>query len=164
MESPLSAAAFRRVLGHYPTGVCVITANLNGQSVGMVVGSFTSVSLEPPLVAFFPNKKSSSWSLIERAGKFCVNVLASDQLSLCRKFASRGGNKFDNVTHRISANGSPILDHIVAWVDCTIYATHDAGDHKIVLGMVADLEVDRPTSPLLFFQGGYGAFSTVNVV
>jgi flavin reductase (DIM6/NTAB) family NADH-FMN oxidoreductase RutF len=163
MNSQLSATDFRRVLGHYPTGVCVITANLDGRPVGMVVGSFTSVSLEPPLVAFFPDKRSKSWSSIERAGKFCVNILASDQLDLCRKFATRGGNKFADLTHRISANGSPILDDIVAWVDCTIYATHDAGDHDIVLGMVADLEVGRPTSPLLFFQGGYGAFSTINV-
>lgn len=158
--TPIDGATFRRVLGHYPTGVCVITAQEgDGTASGMVVGSFTSVSLDPPLVAFFPDKGSSSWPRIAAAGKFCVNVLASDQLPLCRQFASRGGDKFAGVSHRLSENGSPILDGVIAWIDCTLHATHEAGDHLIVLGHVHALEVDKPGSPLLFFQGGYGEFS-----
>jgi 3-hydroxy-9,10-secoandrosta-1,3,5(10)-triene-9,17-dione monooxygenase reductase component len=155
-------ATFRRVLGHYPTGVCVVTAIEEGETpAGMVVGSFTSVSLDPPLVAFFPDRKSTSWPRIERVGKFCVNVLSSDQQALCRQFASSGGDKFAGVSHRVSANGSPILDGVVAWIDCTLDAVHEAGDHYIVLGRVVALEVDRPESPLLFFQGSYGAFSSL---
>ncbi|MGE4321414.1 MAG: flavin reductase family protein [Sphingobium sp.] len=153
-------ATFRRVLGHYPTGVCVVTAvEADGAPTGMVVGSFTSVSLDPPLVAFFPDRKSTSWPRIEKVGKFCVNVLGSDQQPLCRQFAASGTDKFAGVTHRVSANGSPILDGVVAWIDCTLDVVHEGGDHFIVLGRVVALEVDRPTSPLLFFQGGYGAFA-----
>lgn len=157
------SATFRRVLGHYPTGVCVVTAvEADGAPTGMVVGSFTSVSLDPPLVAFFPDRKSTSWPRIEKVGKFCVNVLGSDQQPLCRQFAASGADKFAGVSHRVSANGSPILDGVVAWIDCTLDVVHEAGDHYIVLGRVIALEVDRPTSPLLFFQGGYGAFAQLS--
>ncbi|KKW93654.1 MULTISPECIES: flavin reductase family protein [Sphingobium] len=155
------SGTFRRVLGHYPTGVCVVTAVEDGQvPTGMVVGSFTSVSLDPPLVAFFPAKDSQSWPRIEKVGKFCVNILASDQKPLCQQFAVKGGDdKFAGVTHRVSANGSPILDGVVAWIDCQLEAVHEAGDHYIVLGRVIALEVETPGKPLLFFQGGYGEFA-----
>lgn len=154
------SATFRRVLGHYPTGVSVVTA-VEGDdgATGMVVGSFTSVSLDPPLVAFFPAKNSQSWPRIERAGKFCVNILASDQQALCRQFSAKGPDKFMGVAHRVSANGSPILDGVVAWIDCQLEAVHEAGDHYIVLGRVIALEVETPGKPLLFFQGGYGEFA-----
>ncbi|MBB3982153.1 flavin reductase (DIM6/NTAB) family NADH-FMN oxidoreductase RutF [Sphingobium fontiphilum] len=162
MTASFDNAAFRRVLGHYPTGVCVVTAvDESGAPIGMVVGSFTSVSLDPPLVAFFPDKSSKSWPPIQQAGRFCVNVLASDQRDLCRQFAVSGGDKYAGVSHRASVNGSPILDDVVAWIDCTLEAVHEAGDHYIVLGRVAALEVDRPSSPLLFFQGAYGAFAAL---
>lgn len=155
-------ATFRRVLGHYPTGVCVVTAvEADGTPTGMVVGSFTSVSLHPPLVAFFPAKSSGSWPRIAAVGKFCVNILASDQQPLCRQFAASGADKFAGVSHRVSAGGSPILDGVVAWIDCTMDAVHEAGDHYIVLGRVDALEVDRPGRPLLFFQGSYGEFSLI---
>ena len=156
----IDSATFRRVLGHYPTGVSVITAvEPDGGQVAMVVGSFGSVSLDPPLVAFFPDRKSSSWPRIERASKFCVNVLASDQEALCRQMSRSGADKFAGVSHRLSANGSPILDGAVAWIDCDIHAVHEAGDHLIVLGAVKELEVQKPAKPLLFFQGGYGEFA-----
>jgi 3-hydroxy-9,10-secoandrosta-1,3,5(10)-triene-9,17-dione monooxygenase reductase component len=156
----IDGATFRRVLGHYPTGVCAITAVEAGQPpVAMVVGSFTSVSLDPPLVAFFPATSSSTWPLIERAGKFCVNVLAGDQEALCRQMSAKGPDKFEGVSHRLSANGSPILDDVIAWIDCDLHATHAAGDHLIVLGLVKALEVHNPRPPLLFFQGAYGEFS-----
>ncbi|MBV9842099.1 MAG: flavin reductase family protein [Sphingomonadaceae bacterium] len=156
----IDSATFRRVLGHYPTGVCVVTAaDPRGAPIGMAIGSFTSVSLEPPLVAFFPDKRSSSWPRIEETGKFCVNVLASDQQELCRQFAMRGGDKFAGVSHRLSTNGSPILDDVIAWIDCDLYAVHEAGDHFIALGVVVELEVHRPGGPLLFLQGAYGEFN-----
>ncbi|WP_254621009.1 flavin reductase family protein [Sphingomonas sp. CL5.1] len=155
----VDGATFRRVLGHYPTGVCVVTAiEPGGAPTGMVVGSFTSVSLDPPLVAFFPDKSSTSWPRIERAGKFCVNVLASDQGELCRRFASKSEDKFAGLAHRVSRNGSPVLDDVVAWVDCTLDAVHHAGDHFIVLGRVRELDIERADQPLLFFRGKYGNF------
>jgi 3-hydroxy-9,10-secoandrosta-1,3,5(10)-triene-9,17-dione monooxygenase reductase component len=151
---------FRRILGHYPTGVCVITAvEPDGKLAGMAVGSFTSVSLTPPLVAFFPDRRSGSWPRIEAAGRFCVNVLADDQEWLCRRFAAKTENKFEDVSHRLSDGGMPILDQVVAWIDCTLHAVHEAGDHFIVLGEVQALDVGRDARPLLFFQGGYGQFT-----
>lgn len=161
MSSPLiDDKLFRRILGHYPTGVCVVTARpAQGEPAGMAVGSFTSVSLNPPLVAFFPDKRSRSWPRIESAGRFCINILAADQEWLCRRFASRDVNKFEGVSHRLSDAGLPILDDVIAWIDCTLHAVHEAGDHFIVLGEVRALDTIRNTPPLLFFQGGYGQFS-----
>ena len=162
-NASFDSATFRRVLGHYPTGVCGVTAvEPDGTAVGMVVGSFTSVSLDPPLVAFFPAKSSGSWPRIEKVGRFCVNILASDQLALCRQIAAPGPDKFAGIAHRASANGSPILDDVVAWIDCTLDAVHEAGDHHIVLGRVVALEVERPERPLLFFQGSYGEFALLD--
>jgi 3-hydroxy-9,10-secoandrosta-1,3,5(10)-triene-9,17-dione monooxygenase reductase component len=155
----IDGKTFRDVLGHYPTGVCIVTAvEDDGVPAGMVVGSFTSVSLEPPLVAFFPDKRSTSWPRIRRAGKFCVNVLANDQQALCRQFSLSGGDKFAGVSHRFSRNGSPILVGVIAWIDCDLYAAHEAGDHMIALGQVTSLEVQNCADPLLFFRGGYGKF------
>ncbi len=159
MTSSSDPKVFRRVLGHYPTGVCVITAmQADGRPAGMAVGSFTSVSLDPPLVAFFPDRSSSTWPKIEAAGHFCVNVLAAHQEQLCRAFSSRADDKFAGIDYRLSDKGVPILDDVVAWIDCTLHAVHEAGDHFIVLGEVHALDVEKPHAPLLFFQGGYGRF------
>jgi len=154
------AGWFRQVLGQYPTGVSVVTGiAADRTAVGLAVGSFTSVSLDPPLVAFLPDKKSSSWPKIAAAGKFCVNILAADQEPVCRAFASKAPDKFAGLAWRPAASGSPILTGAVAWIDCDLEAVHDAGDHLIVIGRVTDLDIERPTLPLLFFQGGYGRFS-----
>lgn len=156
--SPIDPKLFRQVLGHYPTGVCVVTAQDGDTGVGLVVGSFTSVSLNPPLVAFFPDKSSTSWPRIERTGHFCVNILGHDQIDLCRRFASKADNKFEGVGHRTGGTGAPIIDEVVAWIDCRLHAVHEAGDHYIVLGAVEALEIGNARSPLLFFQGSYGQF------
>lgn len=163
LAEPIDGATFRRVLGHYPTGVCVVTATgTDGKPAAMVVGSFTSVSLDPPLVAFFPDRGSTSWPHIERAGKFCVNVLGSHQQDYCRRFAAKGDDKFAGLDYRLSANGSPVLDEVVAWIDCTLDAVHEAGDHFIVVGRVRELDVVRPDEPLLFFRGKYGQFALLD--
>src|SRR4051794_21215683 len=110
MGDPRDPRWFREVLGQYPTGVCVVTAiDDDGAGSGFVVGSFTSVSLDPPLVAFFPDKRSTSWPKIHRGGKFCVNILSASQEDLCRQFAAKGGDKFSGVEWRRSGSGSPII-------------------------------------------------------
>lgn len=158
--APTDKHWFRQVLGQYPTGVCVVTAKSeDGPHAGMVVGSFTSVSMDPPLIAFFPDKGSTSWPRIERAGSFCVNILGSDQEAVCRSFASKAPDKFDGHSHRPAGSGSPIIDDVVAWIDCELHSVQEAGDHYIVLGAVLDLQIESPRLPLLFFQGGYGAFA-----
>lgn len=150
---------FRSVLGNYPTGVCVITGcNANGEAFGMVVGSFTSVSLDPPLVGFFPDRRSSSWPKIRSCGHFCVNVLAADQAELCARFASKGDHKFEGISHRLSDRGMPILDNIVASIECQIDDEFDLGDHSIVVGRVVGLSNQRDTLPLLFVRGALGRF------
>lgn len=159
MTTTIDGAEFRRILGHYPTGVCAVTAIHEGRPIGMVVGSFTSVSLDPPLVAFFPDRKSSSWPKIEASGRFCVNVLAGHQLDVCRALASKADDKFASVPHRFSDAGLPIIDGVVAWIDCDLHAVHEAGDHFIAIGRVHSLANEHPHSPLLFFRGGYGSFA-----
>ncbi len=151
------SAEFRRVLGHVPTGVTVVAGVENGSPVGVAIGSFGSVSLDPPLVMFCPGKSSTSWPAIERSGSFCVNVLADDQPALSSLFAGSEPDKFAGVTWGTRATGSPVIDGCVAWIDCTIETVHEAGDHWIVVGRVADLGVGRPEAgPLIFFKGGYG--------
>ena len=151
---------FRETLGHYPTGVAVVTAIADdGEPAGMVVGTFSSVSLDPPLIAFLPTAGSQSFATIRTSNAFCVNVLASDQEALCRQFATGGSSKFDGVSWRPGPLGSPVLDEAVSWVECMFEDIREAGDHFIVLGRVHDLAVQRATLPLLFFQGGYGRFS-----
>lgn len=155
---------FRHVLGHVPTGVVVATSiDADGAPAGMSVGSFTSVSLDPPLVAFLPAKTSTSFTQIRAAGAFCVNVLAADQEVVSRAFATSGGDKFAALGWQLSAGGSPVLDGVVAWIDCTVEDVIDAGDHWIVLGRVLDLDVADETLPLVFFRGGYGQFAAASL-
>jgi flavin reductase (DIM6/NTAB) family NADH-FMN oxidoreductase RutF/DNA-binding IclR family transcriptional regulator len=158
------AAWFRQVLGNFPTGVAVVTAmGTDKAPAGMAVGSFTSVSLDPPLVAFFPDRSSTSWPRIQAAGSFCVNILGADQETVCRTFAVRGGDKFAELSWRPAGSGAPILDGVVAWIDCTLEAVHPGGDHWIVLGRVTALDVARDALPLVFFQGGYGRFAPLSL-
>jgi flavin reductase (DIM6/NTAB) family NADH-FMN oxidoreductase RutF len=160
MSKAIDPALFRETLGHYPTGVAVVTAVAeDGKPVGMVVGTFSSVSLDPPLIAFFPASTSKSFEQLRTARTFAVNVLASDQEPLCRKLATSGADKFDGVRWRPGMLGAPIIEGAVSWIECTFEDIREAGDHYIVLGRVHELAVERPTLPLLFFQGGYGRFS-----
>ncbi|MDT0203043.1 flavin reductase [Nocardioides sp. AE5] len=155
---------FREVLGQYPTGVCVVTATQQeGPPAGFVVGSFTSVSLAPPLVAFFPDKSSTSWPKIQAAEHFCVNILSADQEHLCRQFASKAEDKFVGVGTRPASSGAPIISDVVAWIDCDLESVTEAGDHYIVLGRVRELGIETASLPLLFFQGGYGRFAPLSL-
>jgi flavin reductase (DIM6/NTAB) family NADH-FMN oxidoreductase RutF len=164
MGDPMDPSWFRRVLGQYPTGVCVVTATeSDGRRAGFVVGSFSSVSLNPPLVAFFPDKGSTSWPRIHGVGSFCVNILGAGQEHICRNFASRKEDKFAGIAFREAESGSPIIAEAVAWIDCDLESVTEAGDHYIVLGRVRGLDVESSALPLLFFQGGYGRFSPLSL-
>jgi flavin reductase (DIM6/NTAB) family NADH-FMN oxidoreductase RutF/DNA-binding IclR family transcriptional regulator len=156
---------FRYVLGQYPTGVTLITATEpDGTDVGMVVGTFSSVSLDPPLVAFMPDRRSSSWPRIRAAGAFCANILTSAQQDVCRAFARKAEDRFTSSTWSRTTTGSPRLEHAAAWVDCTIENVIQAGDHDIVLGRVTEMGVgDSAALPLLFLRGGYGSFSIPSI-
>lgn len=154
---PIESARYRQVLGHFPTGVTVITAGTSAlDRVGLAVGSFFSVSLDPALVGFCAGRSSSSWPKIREHGRFCVNVLAADQEETCRVFASKAEDKFEGIGHRPAPySAAPLLDDVLAWIDCELETVHEAGDHDIVIGRVHDLAVTRESSPLVFFRGGY---------
>lgn len=159
MTNDIDATRFRQVLGQYPTGVSVVTSTSDGRPVGMTVGTFTSVSLDPPLVAFLPQKTSTTWPLIAESGRFCVNVLTWEQEHLCRQMARPSDQKFTDVGWRDSGLGSPIIEEAVAWIDCEITSVIDSGDHLIVVGSVQDLDIEKDALPLVFFRGGYGRFT-----
>ena len=158
MTDPIDPGHFRSVLGRFPTGVTVITASHPDGPVGLAIGSFASVSLEPPLVAFCPGKTSASWPKIEQTGSFCVNVLSADQEDDCRVFASKEPDKFGAVEWSPSPSGSPVLARSLAWIDCTIDTVHEEGDHYIVVGRVVELQHGAGNEPLVFYDGGYGRF------
>ncbi|MEI2640666.1 MAG: flavin reductase family protein [Microthrixaceae bacterium] len=149
---------FRKVLGHYPTGVVVVASLHEDKPVGLAIGSFFSVSLEPPLVGFCVARTSSSWPKIEATGRFGITVLADDQQETSGRFASSVGDKFEG-EHWVPApvTGSPLIQNGIDHIDCELYSVQDGGDHLIVLGRVRYLDVHRPDAgPLLFFRGGYG--------
>lgn len=152
-------AEFRQVCGHFTTGVTVITATDGDDPVGLAANSFTSVSLEPPLVLFCAGKTSTTWPRIEKADAYAVNILAADQEEISRTFAAPDVDRFEGVAWHQGVTGSPILDGALAYLDCEIEAKHDAGDHVLVVGRVVDLDVQRDTGPLVFYRGGYGDLS-----
>lgn len=149
------AASFRAVLGHFATGITVITALDEGEPVGIAANSFTSVSLEPPLVLFCAAKTSTTWPRIRNAGHFTVNVLDEHQEHISRLFAQKGADRFGQISWKQGKLG-PVLDDVHAYLDCTIEAEHEAGDHVIVVGRVHELGLTADAGPLLFYQGRYG--------
>jgi flavin reductase (DIM6/NTAB) family NADH-FMN oxidoreductase RutF len=165
MSGEIDPAKFRQVLGQYPTGVVVVTATSHsGEPLGMTVGSFTSVSLDPPLVAFLPDQKSRSWHALRASGDgFCVNILSAGQEGVCRSVATRTEDKFEGIDLEKSCAGNPVISGAVAYLDCTVEVIHEAGDHHIVIGRVEHLEIRNSLYPLLFFRGGYGSFSPLSL-
>ena len=156
---------FRDILGHSPTSVAAVTAiNDAGKPIGMVVGTFTSVSLDPPLIGFLPDRGSSTFPLIREARSFCINILSAAQESVCRQMSARQGDRFKGIDWHPSPSGAPVIDGSVAWIDCVPETIFEAGDHFIFIGRVTDMAVVNPTFPLVFFQGGYGAFASRSMV
>ncbi|AFA73571.1 nitrilotriacetate monooxygenase component B [Gordonia polyisoprenivorans VH2] len=150
------APQFRRVLGHFPTGVAVVTAiSTEHKPVAIAVSSFTSVSLDPPLVAFLPSKSSTTLPEILAAGTFCANVLGAHQEPYSRAFSAKGGDKFTDIPWRPASSGSPIIDDVIAWIDCDITEVTEAGDHYVVFGRVRELDLASSKPPLVFFRSEY---------
>ncbi len=160
----MDARHFRTVLGHFPTGVVAVTSlNSDGHPVGMTVGSFTSVSLDPPLVAFLPDKRSSTFPVIRESGRFCVNILSAAQEGVCRQLARKQDEKFTSIDWSMSPAMTPRIADSIGWIECEIDSVIDAGDHDVVIGKVLALDVHVLHSPLIFFQGGYGRFASTSL-
>lgn len=153
-------ADMRSVLGHFCTGVAVLTGLDDGEPVGMTVQSLVSASLDPPLVLVCPQRTSTSWPRIARGGVFCANVLGAEQQELGLRFARSGGDRFAGVPWHSSDTGAPVLDDVLAHVDCEIHAVHEAGDHLLVLGRVVALAAGARSGPLLFYRGGFGTLAS----
>lgn len=151
---------FKAVLGRFATGVTAITALDGAQPIGFACQSFSALSLDPPAVALFPARTSTTWPRIRAASKFCVNVLAADQEQVCRQLGRSGPDKFDGLDWTRSPNGSPLLDGSIAWIDCEFGAELDGGDHTIVIGHVTALGAGREADPLLFYRSGFERLTT----
>ena len=146
-------------MGEFCTGVVIATGVCEGEPAGFAAQSFVSLSLEPPLVALCPAKTSTSWPKLRAAGHFCINVLDARQEALCSRFARSGGDKFADLIWRAGVSGAPILDGVLAYVDCELHDEVEAGDHTIAIGRVLDFErMAESSGPLLFFRGAYGDF------
>jgi 3-hydroxy-9,10-secoandrosta-1,3,5(10)-triene-9,17-dione monooxygenase reductase component len=154
-------AAFRRVLARFATGVVVVTGATEAGPAGLTCQSFSSLSLDPPLVLLSTARSSTTWPRIAATGRFAVNVLAADQQALSTRFAVSGGDKFAGQAWRTGALGNPLLDGAIAHVECDIDATHDGGDHVIVVGRVRALEAPGLDAalPLVYYGSGYRALA-----
>lgn len=156
-HATIDGARFREILGHLPTGVTVITAHTPDGPTGMAANSFTSVSLDPPLVLFCPAKASSTWPAIRASGALCVNVMAGHHEQLIRQFSRKGAERFAGVAYEEEPSG-PALAEAVAWLGCRIEDEYDAGDHTIVVARVLRMEAASGLEPLVFLRGRYGRF------
>jgi flavin reductase (DIM6/NTAB) family NADH-FMN oxidoreductase RutF len=154
---PVEPTSLRRVCGLFTTGVTVITTGPDGDADGTTVNSFTSVSLEPPLVLFCLHQQSRLHTLLEQSGGFTVNFLSGRQQPLARHFAGRRSTAFEGVPHHFTEDGLPVLSEALAYLTCTTVDIHTAGDHDIVIGEVVDLGVpEHGQEPLVFFDGSLG--------
>jgi flavin reductase (DIM6/NTAB) family NADH-FMN oxidoreductase RutF len=152
----VDARVLRDVLGHFASGVTVVTAVTADGPIGFTCQSFSSLSLDPPLVVFAPARTSRTWPRLREIGHFCVNVLAEEQTGLSTRFARSGVDRFAGVHWRPSGHGNPVLDGVVAWIDCRLWNEYDGGDHTLVAARVLDLAADHGRRPLLFHRGAYG--------
>ena len=156
MNSPADTRAFRHALGCFATGVTVVTcSDEHGDLYGVTANSFSSVSLEPPLILWSLSTRSKSFQAFQKAEIFAVHVLAQNQIDISNHFA-KTGNKFANVEYQLDKSGTPSLNGMLARFSCRLYACHEGGDHYIFIGEVTEFEF-YDGEPLLFVQGEYSA-------
>jgi len=151
---------FRQVLGHFCTGITIITAAHDGEPIGFSCQAFTALSLDPPLVLFCPALTSTTWPRIEQTGYFCANVLTADQGDLATLFGRSSADRFTTVDWVPDSAGSPIINGVLTWVSCKVVGTHTIGDHYVVIGQVLELGECGPQRPLLFYRGRYSTSAT----
>jgi 3-hydroxy-9,10-secoandrosta-1,3,5(10)-triene-9,17-dione monooxygenase reductase component len=155
MTDAFDSKEFRNVLGNLPTGVVIISGvDASGDPQGITIGSFVSISLDPPLVGFFQGLNSKTWPAIAASGNFCANVLAHDQSELCWRFAKEAESRFDGVQWTPAASGAPKIAGSLAHFDCTIESSSQVGDHLFIVGRVQNLEaLAGSKSAMIFFKG-----------
>jgi flavin reductase (DIM6/NTAB) family NADH-FMN oxidoreductase RutF len=147
---------FRNALGHFATGVAVITTCHGGNApIGITVNSFSSVSLDPPLVLWSLDKKSDTLAVFSAIDHFTVNILREDHQEISNRLAKQGDHSLDGLATRAGVNGCPALEQALAHFECDVYARYEAGDHIIMLGRVVHFEYSEDGRPLLYHRGGY---------
>jgi flavin reductase (DIM6/NTAB) family NADH-FMN oxidoreductase RutF len=153
----IETSEFRRILGHWVSGIAVVAARAStGSPCGLTANAVTSVSLQPPLVLVCIDRTADSHDCIRDAGAFSINVLASDQERLARRFAEWDiATKFEGIAHSPGVTGAPVLDDALAWVECTVRDVLPGGDHTIFIGEVVAGDAGEGV-PLLYYRGGYG--------
>ncbi|KAA9108069.1 flavin reductase family protein [Microbacterium rhizomatis] len=148
---------FRDTLGHYASGITIISGIDDDGPIGFTCQSFYSVSVDPPLVSFSVMTTSTTYPRVRETGRFAVNVLAHDQHAVSNQFARKGTDKWAGIDWRPARSGDPVILDTLMWLDCEIWAEHEAGDHQIVIGRV--IEMSPPAwhkeEPLLYFRGQY---------
>lgn len=166
-HSPVQHAApspesFRAALGRFATGVVAVSGVTEfGEPAGFAASSFTSVSLHPPLVAFCPARSSRTWPRLRGAGRVCISILGAGQEGMSRRLATRDDDKFAAIPWSPSPSGLPVIEGALAWLECTVTAEHQAGDHDIVVTRVDHLALGPDTTghgadgPLIHYRGGY---------
>ena len=149
--------AFRDTLGHYASGITIISGIDEEGPIGFTCQSFYSVSTEPPLVSFSVMTNSTTYPRVRETGKFAVNVLAHDQHTVSNQFARKGTDKWAGVSWNPTVAGNPVIADTLMWLDCDIWAEHEAGDHYIVIGRVNEMSPAswHKEEPLLYFKGQY---------
>lgn len=150
----------RNAMGRFATGVAVVTASTPGHPpIGMTINSFSSVSLEPPLVLFSIDKKAHSLTRFREAEDFAINVLAGHQRELSARFTRPLSANWDDIELRKGSGGAPLLSGAVAWFECVPWAAYDGGDHLIFVCRVVGFTLREDGEPLVFFAGRYGGFN-----
>ncbi|GAB4166918.1 MAG: flavin reductase family protein [Rickettsiaceae bacterium] len=146
---------FKKAVGKFPTGVCVISTAFNDQLWGFTANTFVSVSLAPPLVSFCLDKNSGSFDAFTNAPNFSVSILASDQAPISQYFARRILNKFKKINYRLGETGVPFVLGAVSFLECKKFKEIECGDHYIFVGEVLKIQIDEAKSPLLYFAKSY---------
>lgn len=153
--SDFNSKQLRGVLGCFATGVTVVTATYESTPVGMTVNSFTSVSLEPPLVLWCLDKDANSFEIFSSTRFYNIQILSEPQQALSDRFANPDSDKFNGISWRPDQRGVPYLKNCKATLHCSQHALHDAGDHIIIVGRVEEISAVSEDNPLIFAQGKY---------
>ena len=157
MTTPVDADQFRQLLGRFATGVTVVTTrSATGAPLGMTASSLASVSLDPPLLLVAVDRGNDMHDALKTAPHFAINILTADQEILSRRFASTDPNRFDGVGYREGRNGLPLLNDVVAHIECAMHGAVPGGDHTVYFGLVTGGDV-TDARPLIYYRSGYGS-------
>ncbi len=149
--------SFRRCLGQFPTGVCIVSCIVDGEKLGMTMSSFNSLSLEPPLVLFSIAQSAKGLALWERAQGYAINILTETQQELSNRFARAGANKWEGISYCHGGANAPVLTGTAGVIECIPYARHAAGDHRLFIAEVTSFQIYEERKPLIFCKGRYGS-------